>query len=159
MNLQWQTRRFDALQVRQLYQLLQFRQAVFIVEQCCAYQDLDDYDLESMHLLAHEVHSGELLAYARCLPPGIKYQESSIGRVAVARNHRGKGLGHELVRRSIDCCNLWRPETQVLSHDIRISAQAYLIDFYSQHGFSPRGDVYLEDGIKHQDMLRQASFP
>jgi ElaA protein len=159
MNLQWQTRRFDALQVRQLYQLLQFRQAVFIVEQCCAYQDLDDYDLESMHLLAHEVHSGELLAYARCLPPGIKYQESSIGRVAVARNHRGKGLGHELLRRSIDCCNLWRPETQVLSHDIRISAQAYLIDFYSQHGFSPRGDVYLEDGIKHQDMLRQASFP
>jgi len=105
------------------------------------------------------VHSGELLTYARCLPPGIKYQESSIGRVAVARNHRGKGLGHELVRRSIDCCNLWRPETQVLSHDIRISAQAYLIDFYSQHGFSPRGDVYLEDGIKHQDMLRQASFP
>lgn len=159
MNLQWQTRRFDALEVRQLYQLLQFRQAVFIVEQCCAYQDLDDYDLESMHLLAHEVHSGELLAYARCLPPGIKYQESSIGRVAVARNHRGKGLGHELLRRSIDCCNLWRPETQVLSHDIRISAQAYLIDFYSQHGFSPRGDVYLEDGIKHQDMLRQASFP
>ena len=154
MNLQWQTRRFDALEVRQLYQLLQFRQAVFVVEQCCAYQDLDDYDLESMHLLAHEVHSGELLAYARCLPPGIKYQECSIGRVAVARNHRGKGLGHELVRRSIDCCNLWRPETQVLSHAIRISAQAYLERFYEAHGFIAAGELFLEDGIWHREMCR-----
>jgi ElaA protein len=154
MNLQWQTRRFDALEVRQLYQLLQFRQAVFVVEQCCAYQDLDDYDLESIHLLAHEVQSGELLAYARCLPPGIKYQESSIGRVAVAPSHRGKGLGHELVRRSIDCCNLWRPETQVLNYAIRISAQAYLERFYESHGFIAAGELFIEDGIWHREMCR-----
>ncbi|NBY54229.1 MAG: GNAT family N-acetyltransferase, partial [Betaproteobacteria bacterium] len=125
MNLQWQIERFDALELRQLYQLLQLRQAVFAVEQQCIYQDLDNLDLESFHLLGCHAQSGKLLAYARCLPPGLKYPESSIGRVVVDLSWRGKGLGHALLRRAIDCCALFDGNEGGVQA-IRISAQAYL---------------------------------
>jgi ElaA protein len=153
MNLQWQIERFDALELRQLYQLLQLRQAVFAVEQQCIYQDLDNLDLESFHLLGCHAQSGKLLAYARCLPPGLKYPESSIGRVVVDLSWRGKGLGHALLRRAIDCCALFDGNEGGVQA-IRISAQAYLEPFYRVHGFAPQGDCYIEDGIKHLEMLR-----
>jgi ElaA protein len=158
MNVQWQTRRFDALEVRQLYQLLQLRQTIFVVEQTCIYQDLDDVDLEAVHLLGYERPSGRLWAYARCLPPGLKYPEPSIGRVAVEQSQRGKGLGHELVKRAIDSAYLiaGAPRERVA---IRISAQAHLEHFYATHGFLAQGDYYLEDGIRHLEMLRPAVFP
>ncbi|NCX63582.1 MAG: GNAT family N-acetyltransferase, partial [Betaproteobacteria bacterium] len=148
MNVEWQLERFDALQLRQLYELLQLRSAVFAVEQNCVYQDLDDLDFEAFHLLGCKQETGQLLAYARCLPAGLKYPEASIGRVVVSGLARGRGLGHELIRCAIAACGP--------CVDIRINAQAYLESFYLQHGFIAQGDVYLEDGIRHQMMLRPA---
>jgi len=154
MKLDWQLRRFADLHLAQLYQLLQMRIAIFAVEQQCIYQDLDDLDSKSLHLLAYETHTDRLIAYARCLPGGLKYQEPSIGRVAVASDFRGKGLGHALIRRAIE--SVERLES---ARPIRISAQAHLSAFYEQHGFVAEGDIYLEDGIKHLEMLRQGIAP
>lgn len=156
MNLQWQIERFDALELRQLYQLLQLRQAVFAVEQQCIYQDLDNLDLESFHLLGCHAQSGKLLAYARCLPPGLRYPESSIGRVVVDLSWRGKGLGHALLRRAIDCCALFDGNEGGVQA-IRISAQAYLQRFYESHGFFVVSEAFLEDGIWHREMRRCTS--
>lgn len=151
MILDWQLKRFDALHVRQLYQLLQIRIAIFAVEQDCVYQDLDDLDFAAFHLLGYEIRTDRLLAYARCLPAGLRYPEPSIGRVAVASAYRGMGLGHQLVRRAI--------ESIAAGASIRINAQAHLSAFYAQHGFRPEGDIYLEDGIRHLEMLRPGACP
>lgn len=149
----WRCLPFGALLPRTLYALLQLRSAVFVVEQACAFQDLDGADPACMHLLGERQSADnqpELLAYTRLVPAGLKYAEASIGRVVTAPVTRGTGLGHVLVAESIRALHsLWGVQS------IRIGAQAHLQHFYQQHGFEAVGDLYDEDGIAHTEMVRR----
>ena len=146
MNRQWQTSSFAELEVDALYDLLRLRQQVFVVEQDCVYLDLDGLDSAATHMLCRE--EGRLLAYQRCLPPGVSYPQSSIGRIVVAPEARGLRLGRDLVQRGIEH-NLSRWP----GSGIRLNAQAYLRRFYTELGFVAQGDEYDEDGIPHVQML------
>lgn len=150
--LRWRCIAFAALTPAELYRVLQLRTEVFVVEQNCVFQDMDGADASCLHLAGETArHSDEpqLMAYARLVPAGLKFPEASIGRVATAAQARGTGVGHALMRESIDELHR-RWGTQ----PIRIGAQAHLQAFYRQHGFEPQGDGYLEDGIPHVHMLR-----
>lgn len=149
-GLDWRAVPFDALTAHQLYAVLQLRTEVFVIEQDCAFQDMDGADHAAVHLLGSA--EGELVAYARCFPPGVKFAEASIGRVITRRAARGLGMGHELMRQAMACVfQRWGLQP------IRIGAQARLDKFYQQHGFSSQGDAYIEDGIPHLEMLRPLS--
>jgi len=149
MNYQWHTKTFSELTLAELYALLRLRQEVFVVEQDCIYQDLDGMDQQASHILCRR--DDQLIAYQRCLAPGLSYPESSLGRIVVCASARGLQLGRELVKRGISH-NLdnW-PQI-----GIRINAQAYLQDFYSELGFVASGELYDEDGIMHRQMLYPA---
>ena len=143
----WTSKFFTELSNLELYSILQLRNEVFIVEQNCPYLDLDNKDQGSYHLMGWK---GErLLAYTRLLPPGLSYTECSIGRVVSAPSARRTGIGRELMKKSIEECGKLFPTSA-----IRIGAQLYLLDFYKSFGFEPTGDVYLEDGIRHIEMIR-----
>ena len=153
-DITWRFVPFDALTTRELYELLQLRSEVFVVEQACVFQDMDGADVQAMHLLGTASggeFSGQLVAYARCFAAGIKYAEASIGRVVTHARVRGTGAGHHLIRQAIE---------QIFLHwgrqPIRIGAQARLALFYRQHGFTDAGKPYVEDGIPHLEMLRPA---
>lgn len=145
-SLDWSTHRFAKLDIHALYEILALRQDIFVVEQDCPYQDLDGLDQHAYHMSCRD--NGELLAYQRCLPPGISYPESSIGRIIVSAAARGRKLGRELVQRGIDFNRAHWPD-----HDIRIGAQAHLADFYGSLGFEIDGEQYVEDGIPHVHMV------
>jgi ElaA protein len=144
----WQWSAFDALTPAALYAVLAARSAVFVVEQACAYQDLDGYDARAQHLVAW--CGGEVAAYCRVFAPGIKYPETSIGRVLTTAPFRGTGVGRQLVARALAQLDALHP-----AHGARISAQAYLERFYASYGFATVSAPYMEDGIPHVEMLRQ----
>lgn len=148
MTLAWTLQPFAALSVPELYALLQLRSAVFVVEQACAFQDIDGYDADALHLLGR-TETGELAAYARLFPAGRNYSEASIGRVAVAPAFRRHGLGRQLMREALARC-----AAQGGPQPIQIGAQLYLCDFYRSFGFEQVGEGYLEDDIPHIHMLR-----
>jgi ElaA protein len=144
----WILKPFDDLTPKQLYAILQLRNEVFIVEQNCPYQDLDDKDVKAWHLMG--IKQDKLLAYSRLLAPGISYSESSIGRVVSSPAARKTGMGKQLMMESIrQIRNLFQTDT------IRIGAQLYLKKFYESFGFVQEGDTYLEDNIPHIIMLRK----
>ena len=144
--VRWTLLAFDALSVPQLYELLQLRTEVFVVEQACVFQDMDGTDAQAMHLLGTQ--GGQLVAYARIFPCGVKYDEASIGRVTTRQTVRGTGLGHTLIREAMaSVVSLWGAQP------IRIGAQARLKAYYSQHGFVDVGKPYIEDGIDHIEMV------
>lgn len=145
----WQTATFDQLCSRELYEILRLRQEVFAVEQTSIYVDPDGLDLEAIHISLWDDNT--LLAYQRCLPPGLQEKESTLGRILVAETARGKDLGRDLVRRGI-AHNLERWP----GIDIRIHAQAYLEKFYNELGFATEGGVYDLDSIPHLDMVFRA---
>jgi len=140
---------FDSLALNELYELLALRQKVFVVEQNCPYQDCDNNDQHSFHLLGQD-EDGNIIGYTRILPKGISYSEyCSIGRIATHPAYRNQNLGNLLIQESIKHC-------QKLfggACSIKISAQAHLESFYSRHGFVATGDAYLEDGIPHLSMI------
>lgn len=142
---QWLNTRFEALSATELYAVLQLRQDIFVVEQACVYRDLDGLDAHCWHM--RHLQDAELLAYQRCLPPGLSYAESSLGRITVTAAARGTGLGRALVQRGIDFNRQQWPGA-----GIAIGAQAYLRDFYASLGFVASGEPYLEDGIFHLPM-------
>ncbi len=146
MQLHWTIQAFDELSPRSLYAILQLRNEVFVVEQNCAYQDADNKDLKSLHLAGWDQE--KLVAYARIIPPGISYDEASIGRVVSSPAYRGTGAGKELMNRAIEhCCSTFNCSS------IKIGAQLYLRNFYGSLGFIPCSEEYLEDGIPHIEML------
>jgi ElaA protein len=118
---------------------------VFIVEQNCAYQDIDDMDASAKHVMLFD--KDVLAAYARILPPGISYKEPAIGRVVVKKTFRGKDLGKLLMKQCID-----QLQDTYTNSEIVISAQSYLLKFYSDLGFKAEGKEYLEDDIPHSKM-------
>lgn len=143
MNFQF--KKFEELSLSELHDLFKLRNAVFVVEQNCPYQDVDDKDLESHHLFAYEGNS--LIAYCRILPPGLSYQEPSIGRVCVDKAFRGQKIGELLMKQSVN-----RTLELFNNQDIVISAQSYLLAFYQSLGFTEEGESYLEDDIPHIQM-------
>jgi ElaA protein len=145
MKLEWTNVSFTQFSLEELYAVLRLRQEVFVVEQNSPYLDCDGLDQQATHMLCRE--GDTFVAYQRCLPPGLKYPESSIGRVIVSRQLRGQQLGRELAQRGVDFNLLHWPNT-----DICISAQAHLQGFYGSLGFIAEGDKYSEDGIPHRKM-------
>ena len=144
----WRWCHFDSLGAHELQAIYRARQQVFVIEQQCIYLDADGADAVSFHLAAWGGEPTMPLAYARIVPPGIKYAEASIGRVLTTDAARGTGLGRELVRRAIGHCREIFPD-----EGIRISAQSRLEHFYAGFGFVVQGERYLEDGIPHTEML------
>lgn len=145
----WSSKQFKDLKAQELWAILRLRQEVFVLEQECLYPDIDDTDLHAQHLGFWV--DGKLHAYARLLAPGISYEQSSIGRVVVAKSARSSKLGKELMLRAIG-----ETESQYPSHAIKIGAQKYLENFYNELGFATISDIYIEDGIPHIHMLKQA---
>lgn len=149
MNWQWLS--FAELIREELFEIVKVRQAVFVVEQNCAYPDADDLDLVSWHLIGwREDNTGrDLVAYLRVVFPGKKYPEPSIGRLLTASLARGTGLGKALI------CEAIARTASIYAHmPIRISAQRYLEKFYSGFGFETVSEPYEEDGIPHIEMVR-----
>jgi ElaA protein len=143
----WHWHRFEHLGVDNLYDALQLRCQVFILEQG-PYLDPDGLDRVSWHLLGRD-EAGVLQAYLRIVDPGPLYAEPSIGRVITSAEVRGQGQGRVLVQEGVNGCERFFP-----GQGIRISAQAHLQKFYAVFGFERVSDEYLEDGIPHVQMFR-----
>ena len=129
----------------ELYAILHLRQKVFVLEQDCPYIDADYSDQDAFHLLAYK--DNDLIGYLRAFKPGIKYEGSSLGRIVTEINSRGLGVGKMI---TIEGVNFLRKEYS--NYEIVISAQHRLQHFYIELGFTPRGEVYLEDNIDHIQM-------
>lgn len=147
-EINWKIIPFNKLTINDLYDLYALRIAIFVVEQNCPYQEIDEKDKLAIHVLGYK--GKELVAVARVLPPNVSYKEAAIGRFAVAINYRKNGIANELILKCFQC---------VSSHfgdkvAIRISAQEYVANFYKKHGFKSSGKHYLEDNIPHVEMLR-----
>ncbi|KIQ27841.1 hypothetical protein RT97_21490 [Variovorax paradoxus] len=149
--MEWYCKPFDALTASELYAILSARSEVFVVEQRCVYLDPDGKDAQALHLFAVDGAKGQLkvAAYMRLLPPGVSYEEASIGRVLTGTAYRGRGIGQELLGKGIAHADgLW-PHVA-----LRIGAQAYLQKLYESAGFATVGEPYDEDGIPHIEMVR-----
>jgi len=147
-NIDWKIKTFSELTTPELYEIIKARVNVFVVEQDCPYPDLDDNDQKAIHLWAE--NDGEVLAYCRIFDKGIKYPEASIGRVVTTENGRGTGLGKQLIKYALEII-----ENRLGTSEVRISAQDYLLKFYSDFGFQDTGKKYLEDNIPHTEMFRK----
>jgi ElaA protein len=145
MPISWKIKSFDELTTQELYQILRLRSEVFVVEQNCVYQDIDNKDQKALHL--YGTLEGEIIAYSRLFKPGDYFEFSSIGRVVVAEKNRDKNFGHELIDHSI-----LEIKNHFNEHNITISAQLYLKKFYEFHGFVTTSGMYLEDDIPHIEM-------
>ena len=138
---------FLAITKEELYEMLQVRSEVFVVEQDCVSQDIDYKDQKAVHVLGKK--EGKLVAYTRIFNSGDYFDNPSIGRVVVKMEERKFGYGHTIMKASIEAI-YERFEKQ----DIEISAQCYLRKFYNSHGFTQTSEEYLEDGIPHIKMIK-----
>ena len=145
--IRWRFAAFGELTAREVHDLLRLRAEVFVVEQACAFQDVDGADPASWHLLGSR--GDELVAYSRLIPAGIKFAEASIGRVVTSPALRGTGFGREMMREA-----LRRADTLWPGQPIRIGAQQRLERFYEDFGFVKASEPYDEDGIMHIEMVR-----
>lgn len=147
----WNIQTFSDFNLTQLFDVIQLRIDIFVVEQECAYPELDEYDRHTAtrHLSGYDVR-GLLVAYARLLPAGLSFSEVSVGRFLVRTEARGQGVGHQLLQKALDETNhVWPGD------DIRIAAQEYLEDFYEQYGFRRVSDMFLDHGVPHIEMLKK----
>lgn len=144
--MHWRFKTFNELSPQELYKIMQLRIQVFIIEQKCIFQDADNKDEGCLHLMGFD--NENLVAYTRLVPPGYIYEQASIGRVVTSPLYRDKGIGKELMQRSIETCR-----QQFGDGSIKIGAQYYLLQFYSSFGFKVISDIYLEDGIEHVYMI------
>ncbi len=141
------TKTFDELTTTELYDLLQLRSEIFVVEQECVYQDLDGKDQKAVHVIGTKNH--KIVAYTRIFKAGDYLAQASIGRVAVAAGERQHGYGLDIMKASIKAV-----EDRFKETSIALSAQTYLKRFYNSLGFIEKGGEYLEDGIPHIMMLK-----
>lgn len=141
------TKTFDELSKQELYEMLQLRAEVFVVEQECAYQDVDGKDNKALHVLGFK--DNKLVAYTRIFKPGFYFKEASIGRVVVLESQRQHKYGYQIMQASIAAIKEIFNEST-----IKISAQCYLKRFYNNLGFIETGEEYLEDGIPHMAMIK-----
>lgn len=141
------TKNFRELSIDELYAILQLRSEVFVVEQNCVYQDIDNKDQNAIHIMGYK--DDKLVAYTRLFKPGDYFEYASIGRVLVKGTARHFKYGYAIMEASIDVIEKTYQETK-----IKISAQTYLKRFYNNLGFIEVGEPYLEDGIPHIGMLK-----
>ena len=138
---------FSELSTEEIYKILKLRSEVFVVEQNCVYQDIDEKDQKATHLFIEK--NNEIIAYTRIFKKGDYYEENpSIGRVVVSKKERGKNLGKEIMLNSIEFI-----KKELEGRKIELSAQKYLDKFYTDLDFYSEGEDYLEDGIPHQRMF------
>ncbi len=149
--IEWQWQAVEDIARGDLYEVLRQRQQVFVLEQQCLYPDIDGHDLAAHHLTGWRQIDGrrQLAAYLRCLAPGAKYAEMSLGRVLTTPAARGSGAGRQLLAQGIARAEQLHP-----GHAFRIGAQQYLEQFYASFGFQTVTAPYDEDGIMHVDMVR-----
>jgi ElaA protein len=145
--LNYSVKTYKELTKEELYDVLQLRSEVFVVEQDCVYQDIDGKDQKAHHVLGYKDQT--LVAYTRIFKPGDYFTEASIGRVVVKQNERNHKYGNEVMQVSIEAVKTHFKETT-----IKISAQCYLTGFYNSLGFNEIGEEYLEDDIPHIAMIR-----
>ncbi|MDR0823674.1 MAG: GNAT family N-acetyltransferase [Prevotella sp.] len=146
-EITWKISRFEELTIEELYEILHLRCKIFVVEQKAPYLDMDYKDQKALHLCGYA--DNRLVAYCRLFKAGGYFDEACIGRVIVAREYRGYGYGHDMMKKAIDI------ETSTLGETkITISAQFYLKKFYESHGFIQTGEMYLEDGLPHIRMKK-----
>lgn len=145
--LTYKIKYFKDFSTEELYDILQLRSEVFVVEQDCVYQDIDGKDQKGLHILGYK--NDQLIAYTRAFNKGDYFKEASFGRVIIKASERKFGYGHELIQETLQAIQKEFKET-----DIRISAQTYLTKFYESHGFVQEGEGYLEDGIPHIEMKK-----
>lgn len=137
---------FEELSTQELFELYHLRTQVFVVEQNCAYQEVDKHDLNAVHVLGKV--RGELVACARILPGETAYPQASIGRVAVKQVQRGHGLARALFT---DC--LAHAREIFPGQELKVQAQCYLEKFYQSFGFRTVSEAYPDAGIMHVDMI------
>jgi len=140
-------KKFKELSLLELYELLELRSEVFVVEQDCVYQDVDGKDHKALHVLGKK--NGRIIAYTRLFDKGDYFNQTSIGRVVVKDTERKYGYGHDIIKASVMAIKEHYQET-----NIAMSAQTYLKKFYESHGFKQEGEEYLEDGIPHIKMSK-----
>ena len=146
MHLDWQVKHYRDLTLNEFHDIIALRLRVFVVEQDCAYLDLDGKDKKCYHLLCRD-GKGNVVATARILPPGLSYPECAIGRVVIEDDIRGNGTGHELMSFAMKFALQEFGDSPIV-----ISAQKHLEKYYGQHKFVSTGKEYLEDGIPHVEM-------
>ena len=155
MTCEFSIKTFDELTSIDIYHILKARSQVFVVEQNCPYQDMDEVDFDCLHLVAHQNEA--LIGYCRIIPPTFNSKKSSvtpsgpipsIGRVLVLAEHRGDGVARQMMLEAIKYCRKKYGKKPII-----ISAQTYLLNFYQSLGFIPEGEHYLEDGIEHVIMV------
>ena len=135
---------WSELSRKEINDIFSLRSEVFIVEQECAYQDVDGKDDKADHILLSIEE--ELVGYARVFNENTYFKEASFGRAVVKKKHRGEGYGHLIVDKALEHLK------ESKQSPIKISAQSYLKNFYSSHGFVAKGEEYMEDGIPHTAM-------
>ncbi len=145
-SMQITVKHFDELTTRELYDILRARAEVFVVEQTCVYQDVDNKDLGAYHVTGRE--DGQIVAYMRVLDKGVSYPEASVGRVITTEKGRGRGLGAVLFKEGLKVA-----KERFGAEKIVISAQCQARGFYERFGFSSVGETYLEDDIPHIKMV------
>lgn len=143
--MDWIIKRFEELTPVEIYDIIKLRLEVFIGEQGCSYEDLDDRDKTAYHLFLYD--KDKVIAYCRILDAGVAYEERSIGRVCVHKDFRNRGLAKEMMIKAIEFI-----KEQEENPVIKISAQSYIIPFYESVGFHTVSDTYLEEGIEHKKM-------
>ena len=141
-------KKFNDLSPLELYEILQLRSEVFVVEQDCVYQDIDGNDQKALHIIG--TIENKIIAYTRCFRPGDYFKEASIGRVVVKESQRKFKRGNQIMNNSIKVIN-----DHYKTKIIKISAQCYLNKFYTNLQFKSIGEKYLEDGIPHVTMVRE----
>jgi ElaA protein len=146
MKISWKIKTWEQLKTKELYSILKLRSKVFVVEQNCVYQDIDDKDKLAIHVFG--CVEGKIIAYSRLFNKKEYFKETSFGRAVVELTNRGKGIGDMLVEKS-----LLTIKEKYKEKKVKISAQAHLVNFYKKHGFKTTGKEYLEDGIPHIAML------
>ncbi|RPF53168.1 GNAT family N-acetyltransferase [Aquisalibacillus elongatus] len=144
--MKWINKSLYELTHDELYDILKLRVEVFVVEQNCPYPEIDGYDQKSFHIFAQD--SEGIMAYCRVIPPGVKFQEASIGRVITHERTRRTGIGTEMLQYTLnDIAQRWNHPS------VKIEAQAHLQAFYGNCGFKTISDEFLEDGIPHVEMI------
>lgn len=146
MDIKFEVKQFNELSTLELYRILRLRAEVFVVEQDCVYQDIDNKDQKALHVIGQKKE--EVVAYTRLFNAGDYFEKASIGRVVISKNERQFGYGHDLIKTSIDAI-----ERHYNTKEIKISAQTHLKKFYETHNFKMIGEEYLEDGIPHIAMI------
>ena len=141
-------KKFIDLTTQELYDILQLRSEVFVVEQDCVYQDIDSKDQKALHIIGYK--NDRVVAYTRIFKPGDYFDLASIGRVVVSQKERDNKYGYDIMKASIKAIkDIFNEST------IKISAQCYLKKFYNNLEFKQVGAEYLEDGIPHTAMVKE----